>query len=107
MSESVIELVNEVSEFTDIADYMNDDALTEVLATIVKLIAQPDIPATAAIPLIIRLEAWAAAFNMQASYYTNIDKSDRARKNLYYSITDSTRRLVDALKYTTRNGYRG
>jgi len=106
MSEDVLQLVNEVSEFTEVAEYMNDEHLTEVLGTIVKLIAQPDIPATAAIPLIIRLEAWAAQFNMQASYYTNIDKSDRARKNLYYSITDSTRRLVDALKYTTRN-YRG
>ena len=106
MSEDALQLVNEVSEFTEIAEYMSDEHLTEVLGTIVKLIAQPDIPATAAIPLIIRLEAWAAQFNMQASYYTNIDKSDRARKNLYYSITDSTRRLVDALKYTTRN-YRG
>ena len=106
MSEDVLQLVNEVSEFTEVVEYMNDEHLTEVLGTIVKLIAQPDIPATAAIPLIIRLEAWAAQFNMQASYYTNIDKSDRARKNLYYSITDSTRRLVDALKYTTRN-YRG
>ena len=107
MSDDVIQLVNEVSEFTEIADYMDDEQLTEVLGTIVKLIAQPDIPATAAIPLIVRLEAWAARFNMQASYWTNVDKSDRARKNLYYSITDSTRRLVDALKYTTRNGYRG
>ena len=107
MSEDVIQLVNEVSEFAQIADYMDDEQLTEVLGTIVKLIAQPDIPATAAIPLIVRLEAWAARFNMQASYWTNVDKSDRARKNLYYSITDSTRRLVDALKYTTRNGYRG
>ena len=107
MSEDVIQLVNEVSEFTQIAEYMDDEQLTEVLGTIVKLIAQPDIPATAAIPLIVRLEAWAARFNMQASYWTNVDKSDRARKNLYYSITDSTRRLVDALKYTTRNGYRG
>ena len=106
MSEDVIQLVNEVSEFAQIADYMDDEQLTEVLGTIVKLIAQPDIPATAAIPLIVRLEAWAARFNMQASYWTNVDKSDRARKNLYYSITDSTRRLVDALKYTTRN-YRG
>ena len=91
MSDDVIQLVNEVSEFTEIADYMDDEQLTEVLGTIVKLIAQPDIPATAAIPLIVRLEAWAARFNMQASYWTNVDKSDRARKNLYYSITDSTR----------------
>ena len=102
MSDNVIELVNEVSEFTEIADYMNDEHLTEVLGLIVKLIGQPDIPATAAIPLIVRLEAMSAKFSMQASYYTNIDKSDRTKKNLYYSIVDATRRLVDALKYTTK-----
>jgi len=102
MSDNVIELVNEVSEFTEIADYMNDEHLTEVLGLIVKLISQPDIPATAAIPLIVRLEAMSAEFAMQASYYTNINKSDRAKKNLYYSIVESTRRLVDALKYTTK-----
>lgn len=102
MSDNVIELVNEVGEFAEIADYMSDEHLTDVLGLIVKLIGQPDIPATAAIPLIVRLEAMSAKFSMQASYYTNIDKSDRAKKNLYYSIVESTRRLVDALKYTTK-----
>ena len=102
MSDDVIELVNEISEFSEIADYMNDEYLTEVLGLIVKLISQPDIPATAAIPLIVRLEAMSAKFAMQASYYTNVNKSDRAKKNLYYSIVDATRRLVDALKYTTK-----
>ena len=102
MSDDVIELVNEISEFTEISDYMNDEYLTEVLGLIVKLISQPAIPATAAIPLIVRLEAMSAKFAMQASYYTNVNKSDRAKKNLYYSIVDATRRLVDALKYTTK-----
>ena len=102
MSDNVIELVNEISEFSEISDYMNDEYLTEVLGLIVKLISQPDIPATAAIPLIVRLEAMSAKFAMQASYYTNVNKSDRAKKNLYYSIVDATRRLVDALKYTTK-----
>ena len=36
MSDNVIELVNEVSEFTEIADYMNDEHLTDVLGLIVK-----------------------------------------------------------------------
>ena len=69
---------------------MNDEHLTEVLGLIVKLISQPDIPATAAIPLIVNLEAMSAKFAMQASYYTNVNKSDRAKKNLYYSIVDAT-----------------
>lgn len=102
MSDNIIDLVNEVAEFSEISEYVGDEHLTEVLGLVIKLIAQPDIPASAAVPLIIRLEAMSAKFNMEASYYTNINKSDRAKKNLYYSITDSTRRLVDALKYTTK-----
>ena len=102
MSEDVIGLLNEVAEFVEINDYMKDEHITEVLSLIVKLISQPDIPASAAIPLVIRLEAMSAKFSMQASYYTNINKNDRAKKNLYYSIVESTRRLVDALKYTTK-----
>ena len=103
MSDDVIQLINEVSEFTEVSEYMDDVNLTEVLGLVVKLVAQPDIPANVAIPLIIKLEGMSAMFSTKAAYYTNIDKSDRAKKNLYYSITESTRRLVDALKYTTRS----
>ena len=98
----IIALVNEVAEFVEISDYMKDEHLTEVLGLIIKLISQPDIPASAAIPLVIRLEAMSAKFAMQASYYTNVNKSDRPKKNLYYSVVEATRRLVDALKYTTK-----
>ena len=61
----VIALLNEVAEFVEIDDYMKDEHLAEVLGLIVKLISQPDIPASAAIPLVIRLEAMSAKFAMQ------------------------------------------
>ena len=101
---TTIELVNEVAEFEAISEIMNDEHLTEALALIVKLMLNPDIPPQAAIGLIVKLEAYAAKFSMLASYYTNVKKDDRARKNLYYSAAGAVQRLVDSLKYTAKLG---
>jgi len=101
---TTIDLVNEVSEFTDISEIMNDEQLTEALGVIVKLMMNPDVPAQKAIGLIVQLEAYAAKFKMLASYYTNVKKDDRARKNLYYSANEAVQRLVDSLKYSAKLG---
>jgi hypothetical protein len=39
---------------------------------------------------------------MLASWYTNVKKDERAKKNIYYSAKEATDRLVDALKYAVR-----
>ena len=101
---TTIELVNEVSEFTDISELMNDEQLTDALGVIVKLMMNPDVPAQKAVGLIVQLEAYAAKFKMLASYYTNVKKDDRARKNLYYSANEAVQRLVDSLKYSAKLG---
>ena len=101
---TTIDLVNEVSEFTDISEMMDDEQLTEALGVIVKLMMNPDVPAQKAIGLIVQLEAYAAKFKMLASYYTNVKKDDRARKNLYYSANEAVQRLVDSLKYSAKLG---
>jgi hypothetical protein len=84
---TTLELVNEVAEFADISDIMDDKELTEALGIIVKLMLNPDIPAQKAVSLIVQLEAYAAKFAMLASYYTNVKKDDRAKKNLYIAYT--------------------
>jgi hypothetical protein len=33
---------------------------------------------------------------------TNVDKNDRAKKNIYYTAAESINDLVSALKYITR-----
>jgi hypothetical protein len=101
---TTIDLVNEVAEFADISEIMNDDQLTDALAIIVKLMMSPDVPAQKAVGLIVQLEAYAAKFKMLASYYTNVKKDDRARKNLYYSANEAVQRLVDSLKYSAKLG---
>lgn len=101
---TTIELINEVAEFADISEIMNDDQLTDALGIIVKLMMTPDVPPQRAVGLIVQLEAYAAKFKMLASYYTNVKKDDRARKNLYYSANEAVQRLVDSLKYSAKLG---
>ena len=104
---TTIELVQEVDEFNKISEFINDDQLNEALAIIVKLMFSPDIPPAKAIALIVQLEAYAAKFAMLASYYTNVDKSDRVKKNIYFSAKDAVQRLVDALKYQAKVAIHG
>lgn len=105
METTTLDLVNNVSEFLDIADFMQDEELEKALALVVKLMVNPDVPATKAAVLITELQAYSAKFGILASYYTNIKKDDRAKKNIYYSMREALDRLVDALKYNTRSYY--
>jgi hypothetical protein len=101
---TTLELVNEVAEFTEISELMEDEELTGALALIVKLMVNPDVPPQKAVSLIVQLEAYAAKFAMLASYYTNVRKDNRAKKNLYFSARDATQRLCDSMKYAAKAG---
>lgn len=101
---TTIELINEVAEFTEISEIMDDKELTDALGIIVKLMMSPDVPPQKAVGLIVKLEAYAAKFKMLASYYTNVKKDERAKKNLYYSANEAIQRLVDSLKYSAKLG---
>lgn len=96
---TTLEMVNGLSE---IADYMNDEELTQALTFIAKIIIKPDIPLNVATIEIVRLQAIAAKMAFKATWMANIDKSDRGKKNLYYTAAESINNLVSALKYITR-----
>lgn len=104
---STLELISTVTEFNDIHEYMKDEQLDKALATIVKLLMNPDVPSAKAPMLIIELQALSAKFAVLASYYTTIAK-DKAgtpnnnKKNIYYTANEAIDRLVDALKYSAR-----
>lgn len=101
---TTLELINEVAEFTDISEIMEDEELTNALGLIVKLMMSPDVPPQKAVTLIVQLEAYAAKFAMLASYYTNVKKDNRAKKNLYFSAKEATQRLCDSMKYAAKAG---
>jgi hypothetical protein len=107
MSDSTLELINQITEFNDIHEFMQDKDLDEALAIIVKILMKPDIPATQAPVLISKLQAMSAKFGVMATWYTTVQKgpagsSNNIKKNVYYTMKDSLDKLVDALKYVAR-----
>jgi predicted S18 family serine protease len=97
--QTTIEMVNGLSE---IADYMQDEELTTALTFIAKIIIKPDIPLNVATVEIVRLQAIAAKMSFKATWMANVDKNDRAKKNIYFTAADSINSLVSALKYIIR-----
>ena len=96
---TTLEMVNGLSE---IAEFMQDEELTTALTFIAKLIVKPDIPMNVATIEIVRLQAIAAKMAFKATWMANVDKSDRGKKNIYYTAAESINNLVSALKYITR-----
>lgn len=96
---TTLEMVNGLAE---IAEYMQDEELTQALTFVAKLIIKPDIPLTVATVEIVRLQAIATKMAFKATWLTNVDKSDRSKKNIYYTAAESINNLVSALKYITR-----
>jgi hypothetical protein len=96
---TTIDMINGLSE---IAEFMQDEELTSALTFIAKLILKPDIPMNVATIEIVRLQAIAAKMSFKATWMTNVDKGDRAKKNIYYTAAESINELVAALKYIAR-----
>ena len=96
---TTLDAINGLSE---IAEYMNDEELTSALTFIAKLIIKPDIPMNVATVEIVRLQAIAAKMQFKATWMANVDKGDRAKKNIYYTAAEAVNQLVSALKYAVR-----
>jgi hypothetical protein len=97
--QTTLEMINGLSE---IAEFMEDEELTTALTMIAKLIIKPDIPIHVAHVEIVRLQAIAAKMSLKATWMANVDKSDRGKKNLYYTSAEAINNLVSALKYIAR-----
>lgn len=98
-NKTTIDLVNGLAE---INEYVDDDDLTHALVMISKLILKPDIPLSVATMEIVRLQAIAAKMSFRATWMANVDKGDRAKKNIYFTAASAINDLVAALKYIAR-----
>jgi hypothetical protein len=98
-NQTPLEMVNGLVE---IAEFMEDEELTVALTMIAKLIIKPDIPAPVASIEIVRLQAIAGKLALKATWMANVDKNNRAKKNIYYTAAESVNSLVSALKYIMR-----
>ena len=94
--------IEQVNGLAEIAEFMQDEELTSALTMVAKLILKPDIPLNVATVEIVRLQAISAKMSFKATWMTNVDKGDRAKKNIYYTAAEAIKDLVAALKYITR-----
>ena len=94
--------LNTLNDLAEIAEYMEDEDLTTALVFITKAILKPDIPFNVVTSEIVRLQAIAAKMSMKATWMANVDKSNRSKKNLYYTAAEAINNLVSALKYIIR-----
>lgn len=99
MEENTIDKINGLSE---IAEFMQDEELTQALTTVAKLILKPDIPIQVATIEIVRLQAIAAKMALKATWMVNVDKGNREKKNIYFTAHQAITDLVSALKYIVR-----
>jgi len=97
--QTTLEMINGLAE---IADFMEDEELTMALTMIAKLIIKPDIPMPVAAIEIVRLQAIAGKLALKATWMANVDKNNRAKKNIYYTAAEAVNNLVSALKYIMR-----
>jgi hypothetical protein len=97
--QTTLEMINGLAE---IAEFMQDEELNIALTMIAKLIIKPDIPAPVASIEIVRLQAIAGKLALKATWMANVDKNNRAKKNIYYTAAEAVNNLVSALKYIMR-----
>jgi hypothetical protein len=98
-NKTTLEMINGLSE---ISEFMEDEELTTALTMIAKLILKPDVPIQVATVEIVRLQAIASKLALKATWMANVDKANRAKKNIYYTAAEAVNDLVSALKYITR-----
>ena len=97
--QTTLEMINGLAE---IAEFMEDEELNTALTMIAKLIIKPDIPMPVAAIEIVRLQAIAGKLALKATWMANVDKNNRAKKNIYYTAAEAVNNLVSALKYIMR-----
>lgn len=99
MTQTTLEQVNDLYE---ISEYMNDPELSQALEFIAKVIFKPDVPIQVVTVELVRLQAIAAKMALKATWMANVDKSDRAKKNIYYTAAAEIDKVCATLKYLTK-----
>jgi len=91
--------LEELNDLYEISEYMEDKELSMALEFIAKTIMKPEIPVAVVTTEMVRLQAIAAKMAMKATWMANVDKSDRAKKNLYYTAAEQINLFCQTLKY--------
>jgi hypothetical protein len=94
--------LEQVGDLYQIAEYMEDEELTKAIEFVAKIILKPDIPLAVISIELVRMQAISAKLALRATWMANVDKSDRAKKNMYYTAAEQLNLLCQTLKYSIR-----
>jgi hypothetical protein len=94
--------IDKLNGLSDIAEFMQDEDLTQALTFIAKIILKPDIPLQVATVEIVRLQAIASKMAFKDTWMVNVEKGNREKKNIYFTAHEAITDLVSALKYIVR-----
>ena len=97
--ETALEQINDLWE---ISEYMEDEELTVALEFIAKVILNPDIPQQVITIELVKLQAISAKMALRATYMANVDKSNRGKKNMYYTCAEQIDKVCQSLKYSLK-----
>lgn len=105
--QEVLEHVSTITEFNDLSDFMKDEELDYLLASVIKLMAKDSLSVPTAANLIVKLQAYSAKMGINAGYYAHLNRGgagteNAKKKNVYYTMNDKIDRVVDALKIYVR-----
>ena len=95
--------LEQISDLYEISTYMNDQELTTALEFVAKIIVNPDIPQRVIQVELQRMQAIAMKMAMRATWMTNVDKSSREKKNMYYTVAEQLNLVCQTLKYNIRH----
>lgn len=101
-----LEYVSSITELNEIHEFMQDDKVDRAMDYVVKLMMKPDVPAAKAPQLVTELQAMATYFAIQSKFYSVFRKGPEfsKKKNVYYTLAENMNHLVNALKYSAKNG---
>jgi hypothetical protein len=94
--------LEQINDLWEISEYMEDEELTVALEFIAKVILKPDIPQQVITIELIKLQAISAKMAMRATYMANVDKSNRGKKNMYYTCAEQIDKVCQSLKYSLK-----
>jgi len=104
---SASEIISDVTELNEMSLYLMDEDVDEAMATVIKLVAKPNVPANVAAPLVVKLQALSTKFALQAKYYmlygsVETKEEKTRKKNTMMTLSAELEKLANAVKYLVK-----
>lgn len=102
---SLAELVNDITEFNDLKQQLQDHDVDQAMEIVVKLVTKPNVPPQVAAPLVVQVQALSTKFAFKAKHYMIYNKEGeeaKNKKNTFMTFSAELEKLANALKYLAK-----